>query len=655
MVNTNKDSQPEVEATGVTLVDELKDQRAYVNQLRTERGDDLEAQRRLIKELGPRAGMLGLVDEAKFVESMRNLGYKNTAFAIAELVDNSIQAGATSIHIAMHADKGQDVSSIAVIDDGHGMDPEMIRESVRWGGTHRHKDRSGFGRFGMGKPSACVSQGRRFTSFSSVKDGAMHSVAVDLDEIAQQTLQNGGASIPPPPIMSAAERSLPTWIQDYRESQGLNKELSEGTSVAIDKVDKATFKKMRGLERHLLEWLGLIYRYCIAVDIELYVNGKQVETIDPLFTLPGHRDPAKSSHDDVAEDQGIIKFEVRHPETKQTQGWVRVRFSRFPLTFPRIDKTRGVGLEKENANYRYSIMIAYNKGIHILRKGRQIDFRETKCPWTTLMNDDRYWGCEIDFEPGLDEEFELNSSKQQVIPSDRMWHLLKEAGVYDLIGILRKKHKQEVLQAKAEKMRIDVEGKRASEKAAEEAETEFGTGTVTAGSNEVKAKAEANRQQEARARSKLTGRSVSDEEESLMREIGERSFKLEEQDFPPCSPFFSCEVLGASDDGKVQIRMIINRNHRFYSDLYAHDDSTPHTRAAIEAMLFAIARHMAPATDKREVFYGQEVNNWSTTMDAYLFKLAKYDPDDADAESEDKDFDAIKESPADADLEVVKT
>jgi hypothetical protein len=34
-----------------------------------------------------------LVEPANFVRAIRDSGYKSTAFAVAELVDNSIQAG----------------------------------------------------------------------------------------------------------------------------------------------------------------------------------------------------------------------------------------------------------------------------------------------------------------------------------------------------------------------------------------------------------------------------------------------------------------------------------------------------------------------------------------------------------------------------------
>ena len=111
-----------------------------------------------------------------FVKGMRDIGYKSTAFALDELIDNSIQAGARKIHVAFgYAGKGSEKKPdmLAIVDDGHGMDPLMVRASVIWGGTHRHNDRTGFGRYGYGLPSACVSIGRRYSVFSKVADGRL--------------------------------------------------------------------------------------------------------------------------------------------------------------------------------------------------------------------------------------------------------------------------------------------------------------------------------------------------------------------------------------------------------------------------------------------------------------------------------------------------
>ena len=637
-IMAKKTKNIETKAPQADMTTELADQRAYISTLKKERDRDLAAQREFTKKMAEAGGVLGLVDERNFVESMRDVGYKNSGYAIAELVDNAIQAGAERIDILLHCPSGEHVGAIAVMDDGHGMDKEMIAESVRWGGTHRHGKRDGFGRFGQGKPSACVSQGRQFTSFSVTEGGAIHSVKVDLDEIAKGVLGGRGQPVNVPPAKDVNARPLPKWVRDYRKTQGVPEELGRGTVVLIDKVDRASFKARTSLRRHLVESMGVIYRYYLT-DVAIYIDGDRVKPVDPLFTLPGHYDRAAEEGDaERAEDHGIIRFEVFHPETKQSQGWVRVRFSRVDPTFPRIDKSRGVGSEddddegvqkkkRNNGNYRWTIMRNWNKGLLIMRKGRQIDTIEARCPFRTFLNNDRYWGCEIDFDPRLDEEFRVTTSKQQVVLTDRMWALLVEHGVSTMIRKLALTDKKLRDEART-KTDSTKDGKRASENAAEAAQKYASTRpgrTTTA----KQAEAEQNTKREADRRAKASSRPKEKVEEEVKQEVKQLAFKITHGDFPPGSPFFACELLAA--DGACQVHVIINKNHRFYGDIYAAPQATPALRAALEVMLFAVADHMTRATGDKEMFYKREVSEWSNTLDEFLHELAKASPDDAGA------------------------
>lgn len=72
---------------------------------------------------------------------------------------------------------------LAVVDNGHGMNPDMIRVALMWGGTHRENDRNGLGRYGYGLPCSSVSLGRRVTVISQVSGGGLFGVELDLDAI----------------------------------------------------------------------------------------------------------------------------------------------------------------------------------------------------------------------------------------------------------------------------------------------------------------------------------------------------------------------------------------------------------------------------------------------------------------------------------------
>ena len=116
------------------------------------------------------------------LEALRGLGY-STAAALADIIDNSISAGATEVRVdfAWHGP----VSRISVLDDGRGMDDAELESAMRLGDKNPLDARAAhdLGRFGMGLKTASLSQCRRLT-VASVKKGAASCLRWDLDELA---------------------------------------------------------------------------------------------------------------------------------------------------------------------------------------------------------------------------------------------------------------------------------------------------------------------------------------------------------------------------------------------------------------------------------------------------------------------------------------
>jgi hypothetical protein len=118
------------------------------------------------------------------IESMRDIGY-TLETALADVVDNSITAGATNVHI--HVDStGADVK-IGIVDDGKGMDRNDLIDAMRLGSRHPLESRAthDLGRFGLGLKTASFSQCRRLTVVS--RKNTATSVAIwDLDHVAKK-------------------------------------------------------------------------------------------------------------------------------------------------------------------------------------------------------------------------------------------------------------------------------------------------------------------------------------------------------------------------------------------------------------------------------------------------------------------------------------
>ena len=107
------------------------------------------------------------------VESLRAFGY-NMQTAIADLIDNSISAGAKNVWLSFCWDGAN--SHVSIRDDGHGMTETKLIDAMRPGSQSPMMERkpNDLGRFGLGLKTASFSQCRRLTVASRSEN---HQVA----------------------------------------------------------------------------------------------------------------------------------------------------------------------------------------------------------------------------------------------------------------------------------------------------------------------------------------------------------------------------------------------------------------------------------------------------------------------------------------------
>jgi hypothetical protein len=118
------------------------------------------------------------------IESMRDIGY-SLETALADVIDNSITAGATEIRLFV--DVACPDPRIGVLDNGKGMTRAQLLEAMRLGSSNprARRPRADLGRFGLGLKTASFSQCRRMTVVS--RKGADLSVAIwDLDHVERE-------------------------------------------------------------------------------------------------------------------------------------------------------------------------------------------------------------------------------------------------------------------------------------------------------------------------------------------------------------------------------------------------------------------------------------------------------------------------------------
>ncbi|MGW5310059.1 ATP-binding protein [Nocardia thailandica] len=114
----------------------------------------------------PTTGSRYLPPDARYMEALTSQGYGFEA-AVADLVDNSIDAGARDVVVHFLRD-GDDLLSLLIIDDGRGMSEEELDVAMTVGGRRDYAD-DALGMFGTGLKSASLSQASSLTVVSRTR------------------------------------------------------------------------------------------------------------------------------------------------------------------------------------------------------------------------------------------------------------------------------------------------------------------------------------------------------------------------------------------------------------------------------------------------------------------------------------------------------
>jgi hypothetical protein len=220
-------------------------------------------------------------DASAMIESMRAYGYTLPS-AIADLIDNSIAAGATGVWLQFQW-AGSD-SWITVTDDGSGMAEAELRDAMRLGSRSPLQERAktDLGRFGMGLKTASLSQCRRLTVSSRKQDSGSATRRWDLDHLSQSSIR-GWQLLKSAHLGSEARGSLPA-------------EFTQGTLVlweVLDRIVGNAEKDDQRMHRHFQELIGdveahlsmVFHRYLSGrrSKLKILINNKPVVAWDPFL------------------------------------------------------------------------------------------------------------------------------------------------------------------------------------------------------------------------------------------------------------------------------------------------------------------------------------------------------------------------------------
>jgi len=343
------------------------------------------------------------------VKAMRDNGYKNAAYALAELMDNSIQAGAEHVELLCAEQTTQlakrqrrRVHQIAVLDDAQGMDRDTLQIALQFGNGTRldPANQYGIGRFGMGLPASSISQCQRVEvwTWQNGLESAIYTY-LDLDEIAAQTMTD----VPEP-----VAKAIPALWKQVGRAWG-----ESGTLVVWSRLDRMMWRTATALFDNSEFVIGRMYRRFLVdgrVTIRFAAfdeaNPKSVtanllaKPNDPGYLMIGTSTPSPWDDKPLFESWGdgevVHKINFRGEPHE-----VKIRYS--------------VATEEARAGHNpgsrdYGRHAARNTGLSIVRAERELELDEG---WSDPSEPrDRWWGIEIEFPPSLDEIFGVTNNKQ---------------------------------------------------------------------------------------------------------------------------------------------------------------------------------------------------------------------------------------------------
>jgi hypothetical protein len=236
-------------------------------------------------------------EPSSLIEALRSIGY-NLPTAVADIIDNSIAAGARSANVDIHWN-GND-SFISIVDDGCGMSAEELYDAMRPGCRNPLAPRSkeDLGRFGLGLKTASFSQCRKLCVLTRPSGGALSVRSWDLDYVAEKKEWR---------LLTSPTAAAVPYVRTVEKQ-------AHGTAIvwsaldrihAADTADPATaHSRFNDAIDHVRDHLALTFhRFIEDGSLSLKLNGNPVKAWNPFmdyhpatYRSPDETIPFRDSH-----------------------------------------------------------------------------------------------------------------------------------------------------------------------------------------------------------------------------------------------------------------------------------------------------------------------------------------------------------------------
>ena len=352
------------------------------------------------------------------IRALRDSRYHNTAYAIAELLDNSVEAHAPLIELLCMEEPQQVqartrrlVSEIGVLDNGSGMEVDTLLDALKFGGGTRHNLDRGIGKYGMGLPTSSMSQCKRVDvwTWRHGIDSLWHS-SIDADNIEQ-----GDHRVPLP------DQETP--IPEHWRRAGSPEifESDSGTLVVWSKLDKIQWRTANAIIENTHREVGRIHR--IYINEELHTiqaasflksqpgnreKERRFVANDPLYLMKHTSTPAPWNEEPMFKEWTTKEYPVT------VEGKELTIYVKYSIVRPEALKTASVA--KLPGSEDYGRHARHNIGVSVVREDREIVLEDAflREGGSADNPQNRWWGCEVHFRRGCDELFGVDHNKQMV-------------------------------------------------------------------------------------------------------------------------------------------------------------------------------------------------------------------------------------------------
>lgn len=301
--------------------------------------------------------------------------YSSPHKAVEELVSNSFDAGATDVHIVLSPDLTAGDATIAVIDNGIGMDDKGLEDHWLIGVSNKRrrgmplpKDRKQIGKFGIGKLATYVLS-ERLTHVCKV-GSTYYSTSMDYTKIPTGVaggIHSEDKVFLPLRVLSEdeAKRAVQPWIRGAKPGYKSLRLFGPGAAETWTVAVMSSLKDMASeIQRGRLRWI-LQSAMPLRDDFNLYLDGERV--------LPSKLSAARVGHWVLGKD--LKELPSPAPEdleaTKDRHG---DKDTRYGVTLRKLGRVTGyVEVYEDPLDTGKSTDIERSHGFFVYVRGRLVN------------------------------------------------------------------------------------------------------------------------------------------------------------------------------------------------------------------------------------------------------------------------------------------